>query len=147
MVDVPAGDEELKAFLERWSERAGETRGPLWASKDRVDQISPIVPKARLKQAALAKAKGAPSPTTTRAERRDKAVDRAEAVGVGVYTTASSTPATSLSRDPVDLPFVIVAAAVAQLVGQSEAARRRCRRCSTPCRATSPTCWKSRSRT
>jgi membrane protein len=87
-----------------------------------VDPISPHSPEARLKQAALAKAKGRHHHTHhTRAERKAKAWVVLKRVGVGVYTDGFIHAGNLAYLAILSIfPFIIVAAAVAQLVGQSE---------------------------
>jgi len=86
-----------------------------------VDPISPHSPEARLKQAALAKAKGRHHHHHTRAEKRAKAWIVLKRVAIGVYTDGFIHAGNLAYLAILSIfPFVIVAAAVAQLVGQSE---------------------------
>jgi membrane protein len=99
--------------------RAGATRGPPWASKAPWTQSHPIVLKARLKQAALAKARGRHH--HSRAERKAKAWVVLKRVAVGVYTDGFIHAGNLAYLAILSLfPFIIVAAAVAQLIGQGE---------------------------
>ncbi len=85
-----------------------------------MDQISPLSPEARLKDAALAKAEGR-RPHHTRAERRAKAWIVVKRVAWGVYTDGFIHAGNLAYLAILSVfPFIIVAAAVAQLVGQSE---------------------------
>ena len=87
-----------------------------------MDPISPHSPEARLKQAALAKAKGRHHHAHhSRAERKAKALVVLKRVGVGVYTDGFIHAGNLAYLAILSIfPFIIVAAAVAQLVGQSE---------------------------
>jgi membrane protein len=86
-----------------------------------VDPISPHSPEARLKQAALAKAKGRHHHHHSRAEKRAKAWIVLKRVAVGVYTDGFIHAGNLAYLAILSIfPFIIVAAAVAQLVGQGE---------------------------
>ncbi len=88
-----------------------------------MDQISPHSPEARLKQAALAKARGRHHHHAhhTRAEQRAKAWIVTKRVAYGVYTDGFIHAGNLAYLAILSIfPFIIVAAAVAQLVGQSE---------------------------
>jgi membrane protein len=84
-----------------------------------VDQVSPHSPEARLKQAALAKARGRHH--HTRAERKAKAWIVLKRVAVGVYTDGFIHAGNLAYLAILSIfPFIIVAAAVAQIVGRGE---------------------------
>ncbi len=87
-----------------------------------MDQVSPHSPEARLKQAALAKAQGRHHhPHHTRAEKRAKAWIVTKRVAYGVYTDGFIHAGNLAYLAILSIfPFIIVAAAVAQLVGQSQ---------------------------
>jgi membrane protein len=85
-----------------------------------VDPVSPHSPEARLKQAALAQAKGRRH-HHTRAERKAKAWIVLKRVAYGVYTDGFIHAGNLAYLAILSIfPFIIVAAALAQLVGQSE---------------------------
>lgn len=84
-----------------------------------MDPVSPHSPEARLRRAALAKAEGRHH--HSRAERRAKAWIVLKRVGYGVYTDGFIHAGNLAYLAILSIfPFIIVAAAVAQLVGQSE---------------------------
>ena len=84
-----------------------------------MDTISPQSPEARLKEAALAKAKGRHH--HTRQERKAKAWIVLKRVAVGVYNDGFIHAGNLAYMSLLSIfPFIIVAAAVAALVGQSE---------------------------
>lgn len=86
-----------------------------------MDQISPHSPEARLKQAALAKAEGRHRHHHSRAERRAKAWVVLKRVAVGVYTDGFIHAGNLAYLAILSIfPFIIVAAAVASLMGQTE---------------------------
>ena len=85
-----------------------------------MEPISPHSPEARLKRAALEKAKGHHH-RGTRAERKSRAWIVLKRVGVGVYTDGFIHAGNLAYLAILSIfPFIIVAAAIAQLVGQSE---------------------------
>ena len=84
-----------------------------------MDPISPHSPEARLKKAALAKAKGRHH--HSRGEKRAKAWVVLKRVSYGVYTDGFIHAGNLAYMSLLSIfPFIIVAAAVASLVGQSE---------------------------
>ncbi|HEY0114787.1 MAG TPA: YihY/virulence factor BrkB family protein [Allosphingosinicella sp.] len=84
-----------------------------------MEPLSPHSPEARLKRAALHQAKGERHPR--RRERRSKAWVVLKRVAYGVYTDGFIHAGNLAYLAILSIfPFIIVAAAVAQLVGQSE---------------------------
>jgi membrane protein len=85
-----------------------------------MDQVSPHSPEARLRDAALAQAKGR-RPHHTRSERRAKAWIVLKRVGYGVYTDGFIHAGNLAYMALLSIfPFIIVAVAVASVLGQSE---------------------------
>ena len=85
-----------------------------------MDDISPVSPEARLKEAALAKAQGRHH-HRGRAALWSRAWTVLKRVGVGVYTDGFIHAGNLAYLAILSIfPFIIVALAIAQLVGQSE---------------------------
>ena len=122
MVDIPADDEELASFVEGWS-RQGQRQPAGRAGRlapSSCKRFRPESPEARRKRLVRKKARFGKirHRSQARANIRSKWSSGSRSAST---PTASSMPATS----PISLllslfPFVIVAAAVARLFGQTE---------------------------
>jgi membrane protein len=111
-----------------------------------VQTVSPESPEARRKRYAKTRARVGKS--LERVKPGTRPFEVIKRVAIGVYSDGFIHAGNLAYLALLTIfPFVIVAAAVARLFGQSKAARRPWWRCCRRCRPMSPMCCASRSRT